>query len=1147
MGTFVVLRRRGRHVRRRNVITLVLVLCAAAIGVSLSPLNQRSGHAAVTDPSRYVDPFIGTANSASPDPVPGGAGGATYPGAMYPFGMAQFSPDTSKAASKPGERTSGYHREDEKIDQFSLTHFSGAGCPNGENIAIMPSTTASFSEQNSPGNHWSSYAATKGDEEAKPGYYKVTLKETTTQTAAITAELGATQRTAAARLTFPKTATAQVLVNPSTDAHGNSTGGEIAVDGDEISGKTYGGDFCTRPGAQRNVFPIYFVLRFDRTPTASGTWKGDEVRAGGAAVQGQQTGAYVTFDTTGDQTVTVAVGLSFVSAEGARQNLAKEQPADSTFDKVRDAADRAWDTRLNSVQVNGGSDDDLTKFYTALYHTMLAPNVSSDVSYVKDGEKVDAKYAGFDNGIHTVPDGMSAVYQNFSGWDIYRSWAALAALVVPDVMTDVVRSMIIDGEQGYLLPNWSQQNTETYAMKDSDPGPIVVSSAYAFGIRDFDTAKALKLMKRNASGESYASGDSKFDADSGFDRKPIRDEHGSYNEYGYVKGRPSTTLEYAASDFAIAAFAQALNDDDSGAFMQRAQNWARVFNSTSGYIQPRWEKEEWKSPLDPADHRNFNEGNASQYTWMVPFNYQSLFDLMGGPATGVQRLDQHFTRLNVGIGQAGFYIGNEPGHNVPWAYNFAAAPAKTSEVVRRVMNEFTTDAGGLPGNDDLGSTSAWYVWAAMGMYPVTPGADTLALHGPLFPSVLIQPPGERKSIQITGSGAKPNAPYVHSLSVNGATTTDNFIRYQDIADGGTLAFTMSSSPSTVWGTAAGDVPPSFTDGFTKDNPRPTAAEDLGPNLAQGRTTSGSASCDASHTPTEAVDGSLDSSWCSTASSSYLQVDLGSVRTVSSFVVKHAGLGGQSTVRNTNAFTIQTSTDGTNFDTSVTVSGSSASRTHHPLKTPVSARYVKLTVSQPTQPNQKEADGTSRIQELEVYAPLPSTPPHPPTPTTTTAGPTPTPNPTTAGPTPTPNPTTARRTPPSSPAKGDGAQYLLMNRTWNKCINAAFDQRGSNAEVSSCNRLRPSNQLWAYTSRMELQNGTQCLEASRSRQSTAVILGDCGRSEQQWTFESDGTIRSQQLGLCLDLNAQAAGGDRIPVVLKPCDPRNFFASQQWAVS
>ncbi len=626
--------------------------------------------------------------------------------------------------------------------------------------------------------------------------------------------------------------------------------------------------------------------------------------------------------------INATIGISFVSVANAQSNATAEA---GDFGVVRSNANAAWNTALNRVQVTGGGTTDLQKFYTALYHVLMNPNIASDTN---------GQYMGFDNVVHSS---SSPIYQNYSGWDIYRSWSALVALIAPDVMTDIVKSMVLDGQQGGLLPKWSQQTVEDFVMP-GDPGPIIVASAYAFGIRNFDTAAALALMKKSATGGSTQ----------GY---VLRGNRAGYEGQHYIAGNPSETLEYASSDFAISRFASALGDTAAyQTYAAHSQYWRSLFNGESAYIHTRNGDGTYSWPLNPATESPYVEGNAAQYTWMVPHNLGALVTLMGGPATAAQRLDHHFTQLNGGLALPYFYVGNEPEHGVPWTYNFARKPSGASDSVRRVMSEsFTTGAGGLPGNDDLGATSAWYVWAALGLYPVTPGADTLAVHGGLFPTVLIQRPNG--NITITGGSATNK--YVQSLSVNGTGTTHSYLRYSDIGGGGSIAYGMGSAPS-AWGTAAGDVPPSFADGATQ----PPAEPDLGPNLALGKTvTSGAAACGSSEAAAKAVDGALkgNSKWCSGTAPRTLTVDLGSAQNVSSFVVKHAGLGGEQTGWNTGAFTIATSTDGSSYSNAVTVSGSRASRTWTPIAART-ARYVRFEATTPA----NNGDLAARIYELEVY-------------------------------------------------------------------------------------------------------------------------------------------------------------------------------------
>lgn len=901
----------------QNFSRLLAGLATAALLVAGVALASPALAAAELNLAQYVNPLIGTDDSNSPNPVGGGAGGSTFPGATVPFGMVQFSPDTPTASP------SGYRDRDRTLEEFSLTHFNGAGCPNNEDLGIWPVTgdlgLSPGGRHDGDQENWNLYNSpyTKSNEVAAPGYYKNRVDKY-----GVDVELTATPRTGVARFTFPSTDNAKVMINSSRTADGYRDG-SITINGNRVTGVLTAGGFC----AQNKFHKIYYSITFDQTPINHGTWKDDTITLGSTSASGTRTGGYLTFDARTNRTVNATIALSFVSNANADGNRVAET---GSFDAKREAALQAWNTALNRVQATGGSGADLQKFYTALYHVMQNPNIASDVN---------GQYLGFDGQVHTA---SHPVYQNYSGWDIYRSWSSLLALVAPDVMTDVVKSMILDGQQGGLLPRWSHQNHETFVMP-GDPGPIVVASAYAFGVRDFDRSAALDLMKKSVAGGIAQVA-------------PIRGNQAVYEANHFLPGNPSESLELSASDFAIAQFARTQGDTATyDRLMTTAQYWRSSFGSESGYVQPRGTDGAWAWPLDPGRGNPFVEGNASQYSWMVTHNLAGVIALMGGSETANQRLDQHFTELNGGTERPYFYIGNEPEHGVPWAYHFTGRPASTSSTVRRVMNEsFTTGAGGLPGNDDLGATSAWYVWAAMGLYPVTPGADTLALHGSLFPSILIQRPGG--NIEITGGSA--SSPYVQSVVVNGTANARSYIRYGDIGAGGTVRFTLGGSPG-IWGTAASDRPPSFTDGAVI----PPAAPDLGPNLALGKSVSGSAACNADESPAKVVDGSLKngSKWCSNAAARFLQVDLGVEQTVSSFVIKHAGLGGENTGYNTGAFTIRTSTDGSNWTSAVSVSGSRASRTYHPV-TPRTARYVRLDATTPA----NNGDGAARIYEFEMY-------------------------------------------------------------------------------------------------------------------------------------------------------------------------------------
>jgi hypothetical protein len=525
--------------------------------------------------------------------------------------------------------------------------------------------------------------------------------------------------------------------------------------------------------------------------------------------------------------------------------------------------------------------------------------------------------------------------------------------------------------------------------------------------------------------------------------------------------------------------------------MTRAQFWRNVWNPESSYISRHNSDGSFLWPVDPASSAGYTEGNASQYTWMVTYDFAGLIDLMGGPETVSQRLDHHFTQVNGGLTTPFFYIGNEPEHGVPWVYNFARNPAGTARAVHKVMSEgFNTTAGGLPGNDDLGATSAWYVWAVLGMYPATPGADTLALHGPSFPSILIQ--RAAGNVTITATGVSASNAFVQGVTVNGSATTRNFVRYPDLAAGGSLVYTMGPSVSR-WGTGAGDVPPSFTAGATPPPPAPV----LGTNLARGRSVTASAACAASESAANAVDASVanNSKWCSLTSGASLQVDLGSSQQVGSFVIKHAGLGGETTGWNTGAFAIDTSTDGTTFSTAVTVSGSRSSRTLHRI-TPRMARFVRLRSLTPT----NNGNTATRIYELEVYAT-------------------------------------------GATASATGA---VTSGIAGKCIddNAGATANGTAIQLWTCNGT--TAQLWDIPGDGTLRAFGKCMDVTMSgtTNGTKIQLFDCngtGAQDFRWDPDTKALVNVPS-GRCLD-DPESATVDGTQLQLWDC---NGTAAQQWTL-
>ncbi|MCP3798174.1 GH92 family glycosyl hydrolase [Allokutzneria sp. A3M-2-11 16] len=779
-----------------------------ALAVVLAPLTTTTATAtaepAHEDLARWVNPFVGT-KPGGPDHGTGGGAGNTFPGADVPFGMVQWSPDTVK------HQHGGYFYEDNRIKGFSLTHLSGAGCSTYQDVPFMPFVgEVTTSPAVDPDRYVSGFS--HANEKATPGYYGVQLDS------GAKVDLTVTQRSGAGRFTFPANRPATLLVNTSGSIMG-ADDAEISLGADEISGWATSGRFC---GAKMNKYRVYFHAKFDRPFASIGTWKdgsvtpgrtlerggskpkiGTRIADGPAAqeqhrgedttVSGPGSGGFVTFADDG-KPVNVKLGLSFVSVDGAKGNLAAEN-GNRSFEQISDAARAAWNERLNTIKVKGGTDAERTTFYSSLYHVFVQPNVFSDA---------DGRYIGFDGRIHRVDPGR-AIYTNLSGWDIYRSEMQLLAMLAPKETSDITRSMIAFAEQGGSWDRWTVANSYTGVM-NGDPYHIMVASAYAFGAKDFDARKALLLMLRGATQPTQ-----------GYVERPGLED---YQRLGYIAngakgvwGPPATTLEYTSADFAIADLARRLGDSTVYTqFMRRAQYWQNVFNPASGYIQNRNADGAFVEPFNPASPDGWVEGNSAQYTWMVPYNARGLFDAMGGNGEAVKRLDFFFKKLNAGPKEPHAFLGNEPIMHSLWFYNFAGAPHKTQEVTRRAVNDlFGPKENGLMGNDDLGQMSSWYVFAAMGMYPVIPGRAELVLNSPLFEEVVIsRPTGQKLVIKAPGAGTK--VPYVTGVKYNGAATDHTWLPESFVERGGTVEFALSATPQGTWGTAADSAPPSFRDG-----------------------------------------------------------------------------------------------------------------------------------------------------------------------------------------------------------------------------------------------------------------------------------------------------------------------------------------------
>lgn len=811
-------------------MTALLLAVASVLTLpSGSPtLAQRSD-----DVAGLVDPLIGTAG-----------GGNTFPGAVLPFGMFSWSPETTRGDASRPAAPGGYHYDATRIRGFSLTHLSGTGCrgasgdvpflPLTEELRTSPSMDAKNEVYASNFSH--------ANEVAAAGSYEVNLDS------GVGVRLAATVRSGAARFTYPQARPAVLLIR-SSDTQIGSSDAEVEIDtkARTITGSVTSGNFCgyLSPAGRRSYYTLYFVAVFDSPFTATGTWQDDLLRPDTTAARGGTTygtdgyppagkgsGAYVGFAP--GSTVNVRVGISYVSAANARRNLAEEQPADATVESIASSGRAAWNRILGQVQVTGGADAQRRIFYTALYHSLLHMNVFNDVN---------GDYRGFDGKVHHLRAPQRVQYANFSGWDVYRSQVQLVALIDPKIASDMAQSLLNQATQNNGVWDRWTHNSGATAVMEGDASPPAVASMAAFGARDFDMKGALASLVRAATVPT-----SLDLSDTGCrvmcqGQRPSLDKWLSIHYIPSVSnawGGAGETLEDVSADFALAQLAGMTGDSRThDQFIARSDYWRNVFNPSpnivrevrdrrggggapeeeaekpraGGYIQNRNEDGTWP-PLDPSSSRGFAEGSAVQYTWMIPFNLRGLIDAMGGNARANERLDAFFKRPDGSwaLSRSGGLhaeLSNEPSIATPFVYLYTGQPHKAQAIVRHVQNALWKDApNGIPGNDDLGAMSSWFVWTAMGLYPGIPGRAELLVTTPLFRRVVVRR-ASGQTITIEAPSASGEAAFVHGLRVNGQPSSRAWLPESFALKGGRLEFTVGSTPAPAWGSRPEDEPPSF--------------------------------------------------------------------------------------------------------------------------------------------------------------------------------------------------------------------------------------------------------------------------------------------------------------------------------------------------
>lgn len=747
--------------RKMNKIRLILLAAAVVAVVACSDSSSQ-------DLSKWVDPFIGT-----------GGHGHTYPGATLPFGMVQLSPDTRL---KGWDGCSGYHYSDEVIFGFSHTHLSGTGVSDYGDILFMPTVGEVQVNNGSPEDPSSGYCSRfyHEEEKASPGYYSVFLDDY-----GVKAELTVTKRAGLHKYTFPATHEANIIIDLEHRDPVVASSIRI-VDDSEIWG-------FRRSDQWAHDQVVYFVAKFSQPFRKFGIAVDSELQKGISQASGRNIKAFVTFSTPKKEPVLIKVGISAVSCAGARKNLMTEIPG-WDFSRVRIAAEAAWNKSLGKIQIRGGSREQRTIFYTALYHAMLAPNLFMDV---------DGLYRGKDLEPHQVQD--FDYYTVFSLWDTFRAAHPLFTLIEQKRTLDFIRTFLAQYKDGHLLPVWELAANETWCMIGYH-SVSVIADAYLKGITGFDTETAFRAMRRSADQNHFGL---EF-----------------YKKLGFIPAEKesesvSKTLEYAYDDWCVAQMARALGkEDEYHRFMQRAQNYKNIFDPDTGFMRARMHAG-WFSPFDPREvNFNYTEANSWQYSFFVPQDISGLLALMGGREKFVERLDELFTadsqttgRKQADItGLIGQYAhGNEPSHHIAYLYNYAGQPWKTQEKVREILDTMYTDQpDGLSGNEDCGQMSAWYILSAMGFYPITPGQGIYALGTPLFPQAEIHLENGR-SFTIKAKGISDDNFYIHAAKLNGQDYTRSFISHADILEGGELVLIMGPEPNREWGTQSHDIPQSRID------------------------------------------------------------------------------------------------------------------------------------------------------------------------------------------------------------------------------------------------------------------------------------------------------------------------------------------------
>ncbi|TDW21851.1 GH92 family glycosyl hydrolase [Kribbella kalugense] len=772
-----------------------------ALGLTVALLVPAVPAHASLDPASYVDPMIGSARD-----------GTTWPGAVRPFGMISWSPTSTRGDQTSTGAANGYQYDTTRVRGFSLTHLSGAGCNPGAagDIPIMPITGAVDSSPTADTTD-AKYATNfkHENETARPGRYTVTLDS------GVKTDLAVTTRAGVGEFTFPSDQAANLLFRTSNSLNG-SEDAEVTIDAShrKVTGSVLTGAFCGRranggTNNRKTYYRLYFTASFDQPIVANGTWKdstltpgsthatGGEGYATGADRAGRGSGGYVTFAP--GAAVRMRLGISYVSLAGAEQNLRAELKPNATVDKVASDGYADWQRELNVIRVTGGTDAQRTTFYTALYHTLLQPNVFNDV---------DGRYLGSDQKIHRLAPGQRAQYGTFSGWDQYRAHIQLLALLKPDVAGDFAQSMYQFAQQNNgIWDRWLHNNGDTHVMT-GDPAAPTLATFAAMGVRNFDVRGAFDSLAHQARVQNPdAENDGGCPGQCTGQRPALNTylaKHYAPQDACHCWGGAAETLENSLADYSLAQWGTRIGADVTD-LKDRGSWWKNTFDPAVGYQRARKADGSWQDGFSPSTDVGFAQGTTSTYTWMVPQDVSGLASLMGGDAAAVQRLDTFFHDADGNWAVKGgsplrYDPTNEPGLHAPWLYNGLGAPSKTQETTREIVDTvYGTGPSGLPGNDDLGTLSAWYIFASIGLFPQTQGRAELLVGSPLFPKVEVRRSnGVRLTVEAPSTSDANQ--YVQSLTLNGRPRAESWLPESFVNRGGRITVGMGATPSS-WGTA----------------------------------------------------------------------------------------------------------------------------------------------------------------------------------------------------------------------------------------------------------------------------------------------------------------------------------------------------------